>query len=84
MIARILFSIPNSLVGKRKYGTCPIPEPIQTAYKHLIYSLLSIPDTPNPQLIQYSSGAYKIGEEFFYEIEPQLKDDLEEIYRAIQ
>ncbi len=79
LIARILFSIPNSLVGKRKYGTCPIPEPIQTAYKHLIYSLLSIPDTPNPQLIQYSSGAYKIGEEFFYEIEPQLKDDLEEI-----
>lgn len=79
LLARFFYCIPNSLVGKRKYRAAPIPESIEAAYKDLIFSLLSIPDTDKPPIIPYSPEADTLAEHFYYEIEPRLTEDLEEI-----
>ena len=79
LLARFFYCIPNSLVGKRKYNASSVPEPIETAYKNLIFSLLSIPDTDSPKSISYSPEADISAEHLYYEIEPRLADDLEDI-----
>lgn len=79
LLARFFYCIPNSLVGKRKYRASPIPESIEAAYKNLISSLLSIPDTDKPSIIPYSPEADILTEHFYDEIEPRLTEDLEEI-----
>ncbi len=78
-LARFLYSIPKSIVGTRKYDTPDIPYSAKEAYRVLLTSLLSMPDTDNPPLIRFSPEAYEISKKFFEELEPRLIDDLEEI-----
>lgn len=78
-LARFLYSIPKSIVGTRKYETPDIPYSAKEAYRVLLTSLLSMPDTDNPPLIRFSPEAYEISKKFFEELEPRLVDDLEEI-----
>lgn len=78
LTARFLYSYPMSMVGKgRKFETDPIPDPVMNAYCNLIYDLLNIPD--EPKTIYLSDEAQAVNTEFFYSLEPQLTDGLEDV-----
>lgn len=78
LVARILFSIPVSLVGQRKTRTIPVTGMAAFAYERLITNLLSIP----PQLddrykivayqISLSPEALELFESYATTLEPKL------------
>ena len=79
MLARFLYSIPQSAVGHRAYETQAIDPNIERGYENLLYSLLSIPDQEKPEVICLSDEAAALSLAFFNDLEPRLIDDLEEM-----
>ncbi len=81
LLARFLFSVPESPVGSRVYRTKPIDPQIKQAYKDLIYRLLQLPflGEGEERVIRLSPEADQLFEAFFYEIEEQLNDELADI-----
>lgn len=79
LLARFLYVFPKSLIGNRKYLIDDIPEWISDNYEMAVRRLLEIAIPANPGTIKYDDGAFKLAESFFYEIEKQLPDNLEEI-----
>lgn len=79
LLARFLYVFPKSLIGNRKYLVDDIPEWISDNYEMAVRRLLEIAIPTNPGIIKYTDGAFKLAESFFYEIEKQLPDNLEEI-----
>ena len=79
MLARFLYSIPQSMVGHRAYETQAIDPLIEHGYKSLLYSLLSIPERDKSAIICLSDEAAALSRDFFKELEPRLVDDLEEM-----
>lgn len=80
LTARFLYSYPASMIGRgRKYNTSPVPTATADAYKELIYTLLNIPDSEEPQVIYLTDEAQQISEEFFYSLEDQLVDELGDV-----
>lgn len=80
LTARFLYSYPASMIGRgRKYNTSPVPAATADAYKELIYTLLNIPDSEEPQAIYLTDEAQQISEEFFYSLEDQLVDELGDV-----
>lgn len=78
-LARFLYSIPQSKVGTRRYGTGDISDQAKLAYRVLLKTLLDIPEREDPPCIQFSMEAHKLSEDFFYWLEPQLTEELEPI-----
>lgn len=78
-LARFLYSLPQSKVGKRTYRTRPVPAEHKDEYRRLIYDLLSVPLTEKAQIIHVDHEADSIAEAFHQELEPQLIDELEGI-----
>lgn len=79
MLARFLYSIPQSTVGHRAYDTQAIDPFTERDYENLLCSLLSIPEPENVQTICLSDEAAALSENFFNDLEPRLVDDLEEM-----
>lgn len=79
LLARFLYVFPKSLIGNRKYLVDDIPEWISDNYEMGVRRLLEIPVPNKPMTIRYDDGAFKLAEFFYYEIEKQLPDNLEEI-----
>ena len=79
MLARFLYSIPQSVVGNRNYNTKAVDPDVKRGYENLLYSLLSIPDQSRPEVIYLSDEASDLSMDFFNELEPRLIGDLEEI-----
>ena len=81
LLARFLYSIPNTRVGERVYKTKPISPFIRSDYEKLIHELLDIPDFTNfaERTIRLSDGADKLAEEYYHWIESRLTNELEEI-----
>lgn len=79
LLARFLYTIPNSIVGKRVYRSTPIDDEVRNEYESLIKELLDIPDIVGERMIHLSDGADKLAEEYFLWIESQLTNELEEI-----
>lgn len=79
MLARFLYSIPQSMVGHRKYDTPAIDPLIERGYENLLYSLLSIPEQENAAVICLSDEAAALSEEFFNDLEIRLADELEDL-----
>lgn len=75
-LARPLYSIPASTVGRRTYDTPPIPREIEAGYNCLIESLLSVPELGEARIIRVSPEAHQEAKRFFEELEPRLLDDL--------
>lgn len=75
--ARFLYSIPKSLVGKRKIITEPIPFDWIVEYNTLLDTLLNIPDTEETRTIRLSQEAFESFVDMHNEIEPRLITDLE-------
>lgn len=78
-VARFLYSLPVSRIGRRNYRVKPIPEKVKNDFNDLIYRLLQIPDIGEQRILRLSEEADKLAEEFFQEIEEGLTDELEEI-----
>ncbi|KJJ71703.1 YfjI family protein [Clostridium sp. FS41] len=78
-VARFLYALPVSRIGRRSYRVKPIPEKVKADFDDLICRLLDIPDIGEPRVLHLSREADKLAEDFFHEIETGLTEDLEEI-----
>lgn len=79
LLARFLYSIPASPVGSRSYDVEPVSEFIYQEYERALMDLLQIDETVPAQMLKLSADAAALAEAFFYEIEPQLVDGMEDI-----
>lgn len=81
LLARFLYSIPNTRVGSRKYRSNPIDPVIKEDYDKLVKELLDIPDLTGfcDRIIKLSPEADKLSEQYNQWIEGQLNGELEEI-----
>lgn len=81
LLARFMYSIPNSRVGSRKYRTDPIKDVTRKVYEDLCKDLLAIPDLTDfaERIITLSNEADLLSEEYNQWIEGKLLDDLETI-----
>jgi hypothetical protein len=78
LTARILYSKPNSLVGKREYDTPKIPIGIKAEYDNLMIALLRIPRPQNgfPKGLHLDKRASARLTKYFNWIERQLGGEL--------
>lgn len=81
LLARFMYSFPNSRVGSRKYRTEPIKDVTRKVYENLCKDLLSIPDLADfaERIISLSKEADLLSEEYNQWIEERLMDELEPI-----
>jgi hypothetical protein len=80
-LARWLYSIPRSLVGRRKIAARPVPAAVATKYQDTVVALWKLlrsehdPGKSEPQLLQFSAAADKAMQAFEAELEPRLGRD---------
>jgi hypothetical protein len=80
LLARIFFSMPKSLVGRRNVDKPPVPADLTDAYRSYLTKLLALPfvrdsdDQPRPHYLTLSVDAEQQRKEFEKEIEPQLAE----------
>lgn len=79
LLARFLYSIPNSLVGSRKYRTEPVNKTLKEDYNNLIKDLLKTNEMDFERTIHLSEEADLQSEIYNQQIERRLTDDLEQI-----
>ncbi len=81
LLARFLYCAPQSLVGHRVYRTPDIPDGARDAWNARLNTLLTLQaDAPEkPCVIHFSPEAEALDEQFFYQLEPRLVDDLEDV-----
>lgn len=79
LMARFLYSMPDSKIGKRRYRTMAIDENVRKAFYDLLNELLECREWEHPKTIYLSDEADKLGEEFYNEIETTLFSEYEEM-----
>lgn len=78
LCARFLYSIPTSIVGKRKFGGNTIDEQlVKSYYKYINFLLDYRPD--EPRTISLTPGAHGFLRRFAEKIEPMLTNELSDI-----
>ena len=78
-LARILYTLPRSMVGQRKFETESVPHVVREGYEVLLNALLSISVPEFPEQIRLSKPAYLEAKQFAEALEKQLPDELEEL-----
>lgn len=81
LLARFLYSIPDTMVGSRVYNSKPVNQEVRKKYEELVNKLLNIEDFSEffDRVITLSKEANKLSEEYNQWIEKQLNGELEEI-----
>ncbi len=79
LLARFLYSFPESALGQRRYDTAPIPPEVSQAYRDLIFALLDIPLPEKPEIIKLSGEAHEAHKHFFDIIEGEMTGKLTHI-----
>jgi hypothetical protein len=81
LTARLLYCKPASLMGQRDFNTTSIPLELSEKYRRLVTHLNKIPlqECGNPYYLRLDDVAYKVLEDFFDWLEPQLVDDLSDM-----
>lgn len=74
-LARPLYALPKSIIGRRRYRTPSIPKETEEDYTTALYALLSIPDGEKAQVIRLSQEADQEAERFFLALEARLGED---------
>jgi hypothetical protein len=74
LVARFLYSFPQSTVGSRKYKTQPISCEMEQKYHKLCDDMLDI-QHKEPKLLTLSEKAEALSEQFYNELEPRLGKD---------
>ena len=76
LLARILYAIPESTVGRRKIGTPPVPEPVATAYATTMRALvLTLADWTDPAVLTLTPDANDAVLHLEELIEPRMHAD---------
>ncbi|MDL2288027.1 DUF3987 domain-containing protein [Oscillospiraceae bacterium OttesenSCG-928-F05] len=73
-LARFLYSMPQSVVGTRKYNTVPVSPALDAEYKEFIYRLLEHASSGDTDAITYTPEAEAEAERLHDELEPTLRD----------
>lgn len=79
LIARFLYAIPQSKIGKRVFCTRPISEEVQSEYQKMIFQMMDIPETEEKQTIYLSEEALACIAEYFEAHEQFLSGEGQEI-----
>lgn len=81
LLARFLYSIPNTKVGDRQYRSRPINSIVKNDYGKLVKELLNIPDLTDfaERVIKLSPEADKLAEQYYQWIEERLINEFEVI-----
>ena len=81
LLARFLYSVPNTRVGERTYKTKAVSPFVRAEYERLCEELLKTDADPDfaQRIIKLSPEADKLAEEYYQWIEHQLTNELEEI-----
>jgi replicative DNA helicase len=82
LLARILWFVPPSTVGRRQFAPAPMSEESALGYAHCVGTLLALPaQTDDPGIIDCSAEAEEALGELFARLEPQRGEggDLEYI-----
>jgi len=80
LLARFLYSMPVSLLGRREIGAEPVPEAVAETYRQKVLSLVAIPvrtddeGTCIPRILQFEPDALELLQEFEAWLEPMLGD----------
>lgn len=80
LLARFLYSMPISLLGRREIGARPVPTAVSEAYRQGVLALVAIPlhldeaGEAVPFVLQLEPDALDLLEEFEAWLEPQLGD----------
>ena len=77
--SRFLYSLPKSLVGKRRYETKPVSEESKSKYRQIMWSLLDVALRKEPIIITLSKEAGELMHSFYDEIEHKQADELIEL-----
>ena len=74
LVARFMYSFPQSTVGSRRYKTQPIPIEIKDVYMKLCEDMLNI-HKKEPSLLVLNEYSEAVSERFYNELEPRLGKD---------
>jgi len=77
LLARFLFCLPKSLVGRRTGREPRVPRDVRTAYADHVTQLMDVKLPETPRTITLSEPAYACLDAFRQIIEPQLEDGAE-------
>jgi putative DNA primase/helicase len=73
LLARFLYSLPESRIGSRKIEPEPVSESIRLAYHNLIWNLCELPwDANQSQYICLADDAWVLLRKFIEKLEPEL------------
>ena len=76
LLARILYAVPESTIGRRKIGTPPVPEPVATAYATTMQALvLTLADWTDPAVLTLAPDANDAVLHLEELIEPRMHAD---------
>jgi hypothetical protein len=74
LLARFLYSMPESLVGFRKINATPVPDDVAARYERNVIALtLSLAGWTDPAVLQLTEGANEALVKYEKRIEPQLR-----------
>jgi len=74
LVARFMYSFPQTMVGKRRYKTQPIPPEAEQRYRQLCEDMLDV-QQKEPKLFTLSDEADVISVRFSEELEPRLDEN---------
>ena len=73
LLARFLYSLPESRIGARKIEPEPVPENISQSYHNIVWKLCELPlDANQPQYIQLADDAWVLLRRFMEKLELEL------------
>jgi replicative DNA helicase len=79
LLARILYSLPRSLVGYRSSTASPVPDAVRQRYHRRVKDLLKLPDPPEGKdhSISLSPEAHQLFQDYRGRVERQLRPGAE-------
>jgi replicative DNA helicase len=76
LLARFLYAIPRSTVGRRQVGPPPVPETLRSHYQAQMRALCaSLAELGEPALLLFDTTAERLLLDFEADLEPRLGDD---------
>lgn len=81
LLARFLYSLPPSMVGRRVFQTPAIPPQVRQRYADSITRLLelSVEEAPGPDLLRLSDEALALSQDFYQKLEGSIPGQLADI-----
>ena len=74
LLARFLYSLPDSFVGSREYEDVSVPAAIESEYTEFIYRLLDFASSGQTDIIKYTPEAHAEAKALHDEFEPTLRN----------